>query len=489
MPLVVCPPPFDGHALGPSFADGARLRRCSTSTASPPTSRERRRRAPRRSRARGGRRAVARTRLRMLGEPPLHARRRDQPLGHRRDGRLRLDAIARYLQDVASDDWPTRRSAERRHVWVVRRTELDVVEPFTDDLRVELETWCSGIAGSAAARRYSLRGDAGGRVEAESIWIHLDHDLRPQRLDDGFLAIYGAVGRRAAARSTRLDAACPPTATATRDWPLRATDVDRLGHVNNAAYWAPLEERLGAGGSAGGCGRCSSTGSRSTSASRRGRARRRACIWLVVGGEVRSAARLDPERRARARAARLTRRRAPSRRRACGRRCRAASATTTHPRRPAARGRRARSAGRARRRRVRARRSRTRPGSRAPPRRTPARRRRRATVHGAATTSRPATRAGVDVQAVVAARMPADEAVAGTASRGRARRPRARRRQATGSGGARPTSAARTSATSASPSQTRPSRVELERLSSGGGSRSVTSTSSPPCARRTSPRE
>ena len=27
-------------------------------------------------------------------------------------------------------------------------------------------------------------------------------------------------------------------------WPLRATDVDRMGHVNNAAYWAAIEHRL-----------------------------------------------------------------------------------------------------------------------------------------------------------------------------------------------------------------------------------------------------
>jgi acyl-ACP thioesterase len=27
-------------------------------------------------------------------------------------------------------------------------------------------------------------------------------------------------------------------------WPLRATDLDVVGHVNNAAYWAPVEEEL-----------------------------------------------------------------------------------------------------------------------------------------------------------------------------------------------------------------------------------------------------
>jgi acyl-ACP thioesterase len=124
-------------------------------------------------------------------------------------------------------------------VWVVRRTWIQVEEPFARDEHVELATWCSGVAPAAAARRYSVAGDRGGRIEAESIWIHLDHDLRPKRLGDAFLAVFAesAQGRRA---STRLEL---PVAGELRGepWPLRATDVDRLGHVNNAAYWAPAE--------------------------------------------------------------------------------------------------------------------------------------------------------------------------------------------------------------------------------------------------------
>ena len=207
-------------------------------------------------------------------------------------GRLRLDAVARYLQDVASDDWADAGFGESEGAWVVRRTELSVTTPFTADLEVELETWCSGIAGSAAARRTSLRGDAGGAIEAESIWIHLDGSLRPRRLDERFLAVYGASanGRRASTRlslEAHVDGRGAP-------WPLRVSDIDRLGHVNNAAYWAPLEEAW--------AGRLSG--------------RLRAILEyrkpidlgeqveivvdgedarLVVAGEVRSAARLDPE--------------------------------------------------------------------------------------------------------------------------------------------------------------------------------------------------
>ena len=205
-------------------------------------------------------------------------------------GRLRLDAIARYFQDVASEDWLDAGFDHDSHVWVVRRTELDLQEPFRPEDEIELATWCSGVAGSAAARRYSIAGRGGGRVEAESIWIHLDHDLRPKRLDARFHETYGvsAGGRRAPTRFT-LPA---PDAFDGEPWTFRATDVDRLGHVNNAAYWVPLEARWA---------------SRLTGFVRATLEYRqpidlgepleliegRQMLWLVVGDEIRSAAQLD----------------------------------------------------------------------------------------------------------------------------------------------------------------------------------------------------
>jgi acyl-ACP thioesterase len=154
-------------------------------------------------------------------------------------GRLRLDAVARYLQDVASDDVLDAGWAPDEHVWVVRRTEISVVRSFRGDAEIDLATWCSGVGASAAARRTTLLGDGGGRVEAESVWIHLARDLRPARLPSRFHAVYtpSATGRGV---STKLELRGPADGVAV-PWPLRVTDVDVLGHVNNAVYWSAVE--------------------------------------------------------------------------------------------------------------------------------------------------------------------------------------------------------------------------------------------------------
>ena len=203
-------------------------------------------------------------------------------------GRLRHDAIARFLQDIAADDVLDAGWAPDEHIWVVRRTVLDVLQPFLTDTAVALTTWCGAVAGSAAARRTSVVGDRGGRVEAEMIWIHLDASLQPQRLGDRFLSIYGASaeGRRA---STRLVLEGPTDHATVTTWPLRSTDIDQLGHVNNAAYWIAIEERFEL-----------STTHRAVLEYRQPLdlddtvelLQRDDTLWFAVGGEVRAAAAL-----------------------------------------------------------------------------------------------------------------------------------------------------------------------------------------------------
>lgn len=156
-------------------------------------------------------------------------------------GRLRLDAVARFLQDVAIEDVSETGWGTPEHLWFIRRIRIEVREPFLQDREVELVTWCSGLAAIAAGRRWSVSGDAGGRIEVDSVWIHLDRDAQPARIDDFGVYAAAADGRRA---STKLELPDPPGDAARRPWPLRAADVDLHGHVNNAVYWQAVEELL-----------------------------------------------------------------------------------------------------------------------------------------------------------------------------------------------------------------------------------------------------
>jgi acyl-ACP thioesterase len=156
-------------------------------------------------------------------------------------GRLRLDAIARFLQDAATDDVEETGWGAPEHLWVLRSVRIDVLTPVLGASAVDVLTWGSSFSALAAGRRWSLVGDDGGSVEVDSTWIHLGPDARPARIGPGFDGYAEAAGGRIA--STKLTLA-PPAAGSRTAWPLRATDVDLMGHVNNAAYWAAVEHRL-----------------------------------------------------------------------------------------------------------------------------------------------------------------------------------------------------------------------------------------------------
>lgn len=163
-------------------------------------------------------------------------------------GRARLDALARHLQDVSDDD--ARAAGFGDFTWVVRRTAIAVHSFPTYLERVRLRTWCAGFGAAWAERRVSLLGEGGGRVEAATLWVHLDGaSMRPMRLPDEFLAVFApsatvdGVVRRVSSKSLLADAPADAWARGA-DWPLRFADFDVLEHVNNAAYWAVVEQEL-----------------------------------------------------------------------------------------------------------------------------------------------------------------------------------------------------------------------------------------------------
>jgi acyl-ACP thioesterase len=157
-------------------------------------------------------------------------------------GRVRLDTIARWAQDVAFNDVEDAGLGDRA-AWVVRRMRLKVERFPRFREPVVAATFASGFGRMWAERRTTLTGPE-AHVEAVALWVHLDPGSgRPVPFDDDELATWSgsANGRQVKAR---LRHPAPPEDVETRPWRFRATDLDFAEHVNNAVYWEALEEQL-----------------------------------------------------------------------------------------------------------------------------------------------------------------------------------------------------------------------------------------------------
>jgi acyl-ACP thioesterase len=218
-------------------------------------------------------------------------------------GALRVDAVARLLQDVATDDAHDAGMSGGRGVWVLRRADVEIRRrPVLYDA-VTLLTFASG-AGPRWAERRTRMTDEHGDVLAEgvAVWVYIDGARgRPLVLGEEFAAKYGeaAAGRKV---SGRLHLPPPPADADARPWSLRHADFDVLDHVNNARSLEAVEDELAT--------RLPGHVVRHLTAEYRGTIERgdevelRSRVgedghgapvldaWLVVGGEVRASARL-----------------------------------------------------------------------------------------------------------------------------------------------------------------------------------------------------
>jgi acyl-ACP thioesterase len=160
-------------------------------------------------------------------------------------GRMRLDALARWIQDVSYGDMDDA-GLVGLAVWVIRRMRIKVSRfpRFGEDFK--LQTFCSGLGRMWAERRVTIAPERGGEsvVEAVTLWVHLDPGGdRPTPLSSEEIETYSrtAGDRRVTAR---LRHPRPKRVVEERQWRFRYTECDLAGHVNNSAYLEPLEEEL-----------------------------------------------------------------------------------------------------------------------------------------------------------------------------------------------------------------------------------------------------
>ena len=158
-------------------------------------------------------------------------------------GRLRFDALARYLQEAAEDDLADAGWSERQ-IWLVRRTAVAVRAFPRLGQPVRLDTFCSATGPRWAERTTTLAGPAGDLIQATAVWVAVGRsDRRPAVLGPQFHELYdGAAQGRTV--SARLLLPGPPPDVPAAPWPLRASDLDPARHVNNTVHWAAAEDVL-----------------------------------------------------------------------------------------------------------------------------------------------------------------------------------------------------------------------------------------------------
>ncbi len=217
-------------------------------------------------------------------------------------GRLRLDALARFLQDLATNDAEDADDVSDDRGWVLRRMELDVTRlpAIYEDL--ELTTWCSGVGSRWAERSTSLADtrevEGGVCAVARAVWVYVSLDTgAPHSLPPRFFEVYGEEVRGHKV-SARLQHPPPPPAAPRRPWPLRITDFDVFGHVNNAVYWSAVEDELVGWLEGRRIGRCEiefkagiDPGDEPELVVDRADA---LAVWFMVGDQVRASARIHP---------------------------------------------------------------------------------------------------------------------------------------------------------------------------------------------------
>jgi acyl-CoA thioester hydrolase len=157
-------------------------------------------------------------------------------------GRLHPGVYLRYLAHAAVEasaaagfdrDW----YAAAGGMWLIRRSTLDLVDPVRAGERLAIATWVEDFRRVRSHRRYTVQGGDGRRcLEARTDWVYVDVGTgRPRRIPPEFEAASGVDPGSSRERGS-WEAPAPPAAPAVTTHRVRASDLDGVGHVNNAVY-------------------------------------------------------------------------------------------------------------------------------------------------------------------------------------------------------------------------------------------------------------
>ena len=163
-----------------------------------------------------------------------------------RDGRLRLDAACRHIQDIGQDQLREMGHEETHPLWIVRRTMVDLIRPIEFQDMLRMRRWCSGTSNRWCEMRVRIDGRKGGLIESEAFWININRETQgPARISDDFMeALQRTTDVDRLRWKAYLTAGSRADANEIRDFPIRVSDIDLFDHVNNSVYWSVVEDYL-----------------------------------------------------------------------------------------------------------------------------------------------------------------------------------------------------------------------------------------------------
>lgn len=175
------------------------------------------------------------------------------------DMRVRLDSLARYLQDVANDHIEVVPFGKTDPFWIIRRTVIDVLEPITWPSDFSVERWCGALSTRWTNMRVRISATSGtnefnpeprpnGLVETEAFWINMNSAGLPSRISDLAMDTLTPMTDEHRLRWKAMNPGKAPApeelSLPDREHVLRITDFDPFKHLNNAAYLEAVEDEL-----------------------------------------------------------------------------------------------------------------------------------------------------------------------------------------------------------------------------------------------------
>jgi acyl-ACP thioesterase len=170
--------------------------------------------------------------------------------------RLRFDGLTRYLQDIANDNLEATDFHSTDPFWIVRRTVIDVIRPISWPADVTLHRWCGALStrwtnmrvrvtAQHETNRFNPEPREDGLIETEAFWINVNDQGLPSRLSDEAFELLSLSTDEHRLRWKSMNTATAPSRSGDdRPHVLRATDFDPFKHLNNAAYFAVVEDEL-----------------------------------------------------------------------------------------------------------------------------------------------------------------------------------------------------------------------------------------------------